>query len=245
MDLGLSGRVFVVTGASEGLGLACVRELLREGAVVTVSSRSRDKVAGAVDHLSADWPGAVDGVAADNGDPSSAERLVAAALSRWGRLDGLVISVGGPPPSTALAADDADWQSSFQTVFLGALRLVRAAVPRLSEGSAIVLVLSTSVKSPLPGLGISNGLRPGLAMVAKDLADELGPRGIRVISMLPGTFATARAAGLDVSSADSIPLRRIGEPDEFGRTVAFLASPAASYITGSTVAVDGGAMRAL
>ena len=245
MDLGLSGKAFVVTGASEGLGLACVREFLREGAVVTVSSRSRDKVSGAVTQLSADWPGAVDGVAADNGDPSSAERLVAAAFSRWGRLDGLVVSVGGPPPATALAADDADWQSSFETVFLGAVRLVRAAVPRLTEGGAIVLVLSTSVKSPLPGLGISNGLRPGLAMVAKDLADELGPRGIRVISMLPGTFATARAAGLDIRSADNIPLRRIGEPDEFGRAVVFLASPAASYITGSTVAVDGGAMRAL
>jgi 3-oxoacyl-[acyl-carrier protein] reductase len=245
MDLGLSGKAFVVTGGSEGLGLACACELLREGAVVTVSSRSRDKVTAAVDRLRADWPDAVDGVAADNGDPSSADQLVAATLSRWGRIDGVVISVGGPPPATALAADDRDWESSFQSVFLGALRVVRAAVPALREGGAIALVLSTSVKSPLPGLGISNGLRPGLAMVAKDLADELGPRGIRVISVLPGVFNTARAAGLDARSTDSIPLRRIGEPDEFGRAVAFLVSPAASYITGSTVSVDGGAMRAL
>ncbi|MFD9669425.1 SDR family oxidoreductase [Rhodococcus sp. NPDC059968] len=245
MDFGLSGKAFVITGGSEGLGFASARELLREGAVVTVSSRSQSKVTEAVTRLAVDGPDAVHGVAADNGDPTSANRVVASALSQWGRLDGLVVSVGGPPPSTALGATDDDWERSFHSVFLGAIRLVRAAVPAMTEGGAIVLVLSTSVKSPLTGLGISNGLRPGLAMVAKDIADELAPSGIRVVSMLPGLFNTARGAGATSQELDNIPLRRSGDPAEFGRAVAFLASPAASYITGSTVAVDGGALRVL
>lgn len=245
MDLGLSGKAFVVTGASEGLGFACARELLREGASVTVASRSQAKVDDAVSRLHADWPGAVDGVAADNGAPTAADDLVASAVSCWGRLDGLVVSVGGPPPATALTAADDDWESSFRSVFLGSVRLIRAAVPAMSNGGAVALVLSTSVKSPLTGLGISNGLRPGLAMVAKDIADELGPRGIRVVSMLPGLFDTARGADATRQELENIPLKRIGDPAEFGRAVAFVVSPAASYITGSTVAVDGGALRTL
>jgi 3-oxoacyl-[acyl-carrier protein] reductase len=245
VDLGLAGKAFVVTGGSEGLGFASARELVREGAVVTVASRTPAKVADAVDRLGQDWPGAVDGIAVDNGDPAAAERVVAAATSRWGRLDGLVVSVGGPPAATALAAADNDWESAFRSVFLGAIRLIRAAVPAMSEGGAVVLVLSTSVKSPLTGLGISNGLRPGLAMVAKDIADELGPRGIRVVSLLPGLFNTARGATATAQELDNIPLGRIGDPTEFGRAVAFVASPAASYITGAAIAVDGGALRAL
>lgn len=241
----MSGKAFVVTGGSDGLGYASARELLREGAAVTVSSRSQTKVTDAVHRLGAEWPGAVEGVAADNGDPAAAERIVASAITRWGKLDGLVISVGGPPTATALGAADVDWESSFKSVFLGAIRLIRAAAPVLQEGSAVILVLSTSAKSPLTGLGISNGLRPGLAMAAKDIADELGPRGVRVVSLMPGLFNTARGAGAADRELGNIPLRRIGEPAEFGRAVAFLASPAASYITGCAIAVDGGALRAL
>ncbi|MEE6165651.1 MULTISPECIES: SDR family oxidoreductase [unclassified Mycolicibacterium] len=245
MDLGLSGKAFVVTGGTEGLGFASARELVREGAVVTVSSRSEAKVEDAVSLLNADSPGAVDGLAADNSEPRSAQHIVATAVARWGRLDGLVISVGGPPHATVLGASDEDWESSFRSVFLGAVRLIRVAIGAMSDGGAVVLVLSTSAKSPLPNLGISNGLRPGLAMAAKDIADEIGPRGIRVVSLLPGLFDTARGAGAAHRQFDHIPLRRMGSPAEFGRTVAFLASPAASYITGCTIAVDGGALRAL
>lgn len=245
MDLGLAGQAFVVTGASEGLGFACARELLREGASVTVSSRSQRKVDDAVARLGAHRPEVVHGIAADNGDSGAAQHIVDSALSRWGRLDGLVVSVGGPPLASALSATDEDWQSSFNTVFLGAVRLVRVAVASMTDGGAVILVLSTSVKSPLPQLGVSNGLRPGLAMVAKDIADEVGPRGIRVVSALPGLFNTTRGASGSSEDVRGIPLGRIGEPEEFGRTVAFLASPAASYITGSTVTVDGGSLRAL
>lgn len=245
MDLGLAGKAFVVTGGTEGLGLASARELLREGAKVTVTSRSQDKVDDAVSELGTHRPNAVHGMVADNGHPATAGLVVDSALAHWGKLDGLVVSVGGPPPGTALGSSDADWQNYFDSVFLGAVRLVRSAAAAMTEGSAIVLVLSSSAKSPITGLGISNGLRPGLAMAAKDMADELGPRGIRVVSVLPGRFDTARGGEVSGEAAAQIPLGRIGDPEEFGRTVAFLASPAASYITGSAVAVDGGALRAL
>ncbi|MET0195676.1 MAG: SDR family oxidoreductase, partial [Rhodococcus fascians] len=245
MDLGLSGKAFVVTGGTEGLGFASARELLREGAKVTVASRSQTKVDEAVTELGAHRPNAVHGMVADNGHPASAQLLVESAIAHWDKLDGLVVSVGGPPPSTALDAADEDWTASFESVFLGAVRLAREAAKVMTDGSAIVFVLSTSVKSPLTGLGVSNGLRPGLAMVAKDIADELGPRGIRVVSVLPGRFDTSRGGAVSDDALARIPLGRIGDPEEFGRTVAFLASPAASYITGSTVTVDGGAVRAL
>lgn len=245
MDLGLSGKAFVVTGGTEGLGFASARELLREGAKVTVSSRTQEKVDDAVAELGTHRPNAVHGMVADNGHPASAELLVESAMAHWGKVDGLVVSVGGPPPSTVLGTTDQDWHDSFESVFLGAVRLARAAAGVMTEGGAIVFVLSTSVKSPITGLGISNGLRPGLAMAAKDIADELAGRNIRVVSVLPGRFDTARGASMSDDAIARIPMGRIGDPAELGRTVAFLASPAASYITGTTVTVDGGTSRAL
>jgi 3-oxoacyl-[acyl-carrier protein] reductase len=174
---------------------------------------------------------------------------------QFGRLDGALISVGGPPPGTAAAVTDDQWRSAFETVFLGTVRAVRVIASALSEGGAIGVVLSTTVKMPLTGLGLSNGLRPGLAMAAKDMADEYGPRGVRIVGLLPGRVMTDRnrelfAAGGDpaaaaAEAAGSIPLRRIGEPEEFGKVAAFLLSPAASYLTGAVVPVDGGYLRGL
>ncbi len=248
MDLGLDGRVYVVTGGSKGLGFATARCLVDDGARVVVSSRSQSSVDAAVAALGSD---SAIGVAADNADPATADRLVATARTTWGRLDGALISVGGPPGTGALGASDEQWLAAFESVFLGAVRMARALVPQLEAGSAIGLVLSTSAKSPIGGLGISNGLRPGLAMWAKQLADELGPQGVRVFSLLPGRVLTDRTLSLTPDPADreriaaSIPLRRYGEPAEFGRIAAFLLSPAASYLTGLAVPVDGGALRAL
>jgi 3-oxoacyl-[acyl-carrier protein] reductase len=136
-------------------------------------------------------------------------------------------------------------------VFLGAVRLAREIAGALGEGGVIGFVLSSSARSPIPGLAISNGLRPGLAMVAKTLADEVGPRGIRVVGLLPGRISTDRTLELTPDEqqrrglAETIPLRRFGEPAEFGRVAAFLLSPAASYLTGVMVPVDGGALRSL
>jgi 3-oxoacyl-[acyl-carrier protein] reductase len=247
MDLGLADRVYLVTGGSKGLGFATAKALVADGAKVVLSSRSADNVDKAVAALGANAVG----VPGDNADPELADRLVAVAKERFGRLDGLLVSVGGPPRGGVLDTALEDWARSFESVFLGALRLLRVVAAELSDGGAIGLVLSTSVREPLGGLAISNGLRPGLAMTAKTLADELGPRGIRVVSLLPGAVATDRLAGLLAdpaalaARAATIPLRRIGEPDEFGRVAAFVLSPAASYLTGLVLSVDGGALRGM
>jgi len=248
MDLGLADRVYVVTGGTKGLGFATSRCLVDDGARVVVSSRSSSSVDAAVASLGSS---AAVGAAADNADPGTPDRLVTAALSTWGRLDGALISVGGPPGTDALGASDEQWLAAFESVFLGAVRMARALVPHLGAGSAIGLVLSTSSKSPIDGLAISNGLRPGLAMWAKQLADELGPQGVRVFSLLPGRVLTDRTMSLTPDPADreriaaAIPLRRYGEAAEFARVAAFLLSPAASYLTGLVVPVDGGALRML
>jgi 3-oxoacyl-[acyl-carrier protein] reductase len=251
MDLGLGGRVFILTGASKGLGFATAEALVADGARVLISSRDEAGVAAAVDKLG---ESAV-GVAADLGDPEAPARLVAAAGERFGRLDGALISVGGPARGSAAEMTDEQWRQGFETVFLGSVRAARTFAGALPDGGAIALVLSTSVKSPLDKLGLSNGLRPGLAMVAKEMADEWGPRGIRVLSLLPGRFLTDRNRELFEASGDpvkaeaataaTVPLRRIGDPADFGRVAAFVLSPAAGYLSGIALPIDGGMLRTL
>ncbi|MFJ7410951.1 SDR family oxidoreductase [Streptomyces sp. NPDC098077] len=246
MDLGLKDRVYIVTGATRGLGNATARSLAADGAKLIITGRDEKSVVEAAAELGTD----VVGLAADNADPSAAQRLVDAARERFGRLDGILISVGGPAPGFLADNTDDQWQTAFETVFLGAVRLARTAAAALGEGGVIGLVLSGSVHEPIAGLTISNGLRPGLAGFAKSLADELGPRGIRVVGVLPARIDTDRVRELDALSGDAeaartanearIPLRRYGTPEEFGKTAAFLLSPAASYLTGIMVPVDGG-----
>jgi 3-oxoacyl-[acyl-carrier protein] reductase len=253
MDLGLGGRGYLLTGASRGLGFATARVLVDDDARVLISSRSGDGVASAVTELGG--APAAHGLAADLADPGAAERLVAEARERLDRIDGALISVGGPKPGTVLETAEDDWRAGVDSVLLGPLRLVRALVPHLDDGAAIAFVLSTSVRQPIGHLAISNGLRPGLAMTAKALADELGPRGIRVLGLMPGTIATDRIAEIEAASGDAaamrarteagIPLRRVGRPEEFGRVAAFALSPAASYLTGTMISVDGGVLRTL
>ena len=253
MDLGLRDKVFIVTGSTRGLGLAAAQQLVEDGARVVVTGRAQESVAKAVAALG-DRPSVL-GVVADNADTDTAERLIAAAQARFGRLDGVLISVGGPPAGAVTAMEDDHWRTAFESVFLGALRLARAAAATLGEGGVIGFVLSASVRQPIGGLAISNGLRPGLAMAAKTLADELGPRGIRVVGLLPARIDTDRVRELDALGGDAeaarernsaaIPLRRYGTPEEFGRVAAFLLSPAASYLTGVMIPVDGGYLRSV
>ncbi|MFE6283765.1 SDR family oxidoreductase [Streptomyces sp. NPDC057877] len=247
MDLGLKDRVYVVTGATRGLGNATARALLADGAKVVITGRDDERVADAVAELGPDAAG----VAVDNADPEAPARLVAAARERFGGFDGILVSVGGPPPGFIADNTDEQWRSAFESVFLGAARLARTAAAELEAGGVVAFVLSGSVYEPIPGLTISNGLRPGLAGLAKSLSVELGPRGIRVLGLLPGRFDTDRVRELDALSADPeatraasesrIPLRRYGDPAEFGRTAAFALSPAASYLTGVMLPIDGGA----
>lgn len=255
MDLELHDRVYIVTGGTRGLGRATAEALVAEGARVVVSGRSQVQVDAAVTALGVVGEDRAVGVAADNADPATPARLIAAAQDRWGRLDGALVSVGGPPPGRLGAITDEQWTTAFESVFLGSIRLAREIGSALGEDGSLALVLSTSVRQPVSGLAVSNGFRPGLAMVAKDLADELGPRGVRVNGLLPGRVNTERVAELDAATGDQdaahaywkeqIPLRRYGVPAEFGRVAAFLLSPAASFVTGTMVPVDGGMSRSL
>ncbi|MCQ4083388.1 SDR family oxidoreductase [Streptomyces sp. RB6PN25] len=248
MDLGLKDRVYVVTGGTRGLGHAAARELVAEGAKVVISGRKDDSVAAAVEALGGGE--LAFGVVADNADADAAERLIGAARERFGGFDGVLISVGGPPAGPVAAITDDQWREAFESVFLGGVRLARTAGGELGDGGVIGFVLSGSVHEPIPGLSVSNGLRPGLAGVAKTLANELGPRGIRVVGLLPARIDTDRARRLDALGGDpegararscaAIPLRRYGTPEEFGRVAAFVLSPAASYLTGIMLPVDGG-----
>jgi 3-oxoacyl-[acyl-carrier protein] reductase len=202
------------------------------------------------------------GLPTDLADSASAERLVAAAVARYGRLDGALLSSGGPPPGTGLGTTDTAWREGFEAAFLGPLRVARACASAMTEdpsvmaggGGSLLFVLSTSARQPVPSLAVSNGLRPGLGGLTKQLADELAPRGVRVNAVLPGSIATDRTYALDASvgapeavrrrNESSIPLGRYGEPEEFGRIAAFVLSPAASYLTGALIPVEGGALRA-
>lgn len=253
MDLGLRDRAYIVSGGSAGLGLATAKALVADGARVVLCSRDQGRIGAAAAELGED---SAVGIAADLADPATADTLVATALKRFGRLDGAVLSVGGPPPGDVSDVADDVWRTAFESVFLGPLRLARTVLATESaDGMAVTFVLSSSVKSPIGGLGISNGLRPGLAMAAKTLADEHGPTGGRVNVVLPGRIDTDRVRQLDASSGDAdasrekfegqIPLRRYGRPEEFGAVAAFVTSPAASFVTGTAISVDGGMTRSL
>jgi 3-oxoacyl-[acyl-carrier protein] reductase len=246
MDLGLKDRVYVVTGASRGLGRAAAEALVADGAKVIVSGRDEKSIG----ETAAEIGPRACGVAADNADPAVAGRLIGAARERFGGFDGILISVGGPAPGSAADVSEEQWETAFRSVFLGAVRLARTAAAELGKGGVVGLVLSGSVHEPIPNLTISNGLRPGLAGFAKSLANEVGPRGVRVLGLLPARIDTDRVRELDALTGDPeaaraaqesrIPLRRYGTPEEFGRTAAFLLSPAASYLTGLMLPVDGG-----
>ena len=254
MDLGLSDRVYVVTGASRGLGRACAEQLASEGARLVLSGR--DEAALQATAASLGGSERAIAVSGDLSQPGIETCLVAAAIARYGRLDGALVSVGGPQPSTAMETDDGAWRLAFEDVFLGPLRLSRAVANFSShEGGSIVLVLSTSVRQPIEGLALSNGLRPALAMTMKTLSDELGPRNVRVNGILPGRIDTDRTRSADAAGGRpeevrraneaGIPLHRYGEPLEFARPAVFMLSPAASYVTGTVLAVDGGLTRSL
>ncbi|CAN5785873.1 SDR family oxidoreductase [soil metagenome] len=252
MDLGLSDIVYVITDGTSGLGRAGAEALVDEGARVVVCARDQGRLDETIAALGADC---ATGVAGDLADPALADRLVEHASSTYGRLDGALLSVGGPPPGSVTDTGDDAWRAAFESIFLGRLRCARAVASALGEGGAIAFVLSSSVRSPIAGLAASTRLRPGLAMAAKTLAEELGPRGIRVHGLLPGRVATERTKQLDAARGDEaaaraasealIPLRRYGDPAEFGRVAAFVLSPAASYLSGVMLPVDGGLLRTI
>lgn len=248
MDLKLTDRVYLVTAASSGLGFASARELVNEGAKVLLIARREEVLAQRRAELGTKNAVTLTG---DLSDPELPERACHLAIETFGRLDGAFISVGGPPGGQALENSEDQWRDAFDYVFLAAIRTITAVVNHATAPDpAIGLVLSSSAKAWSKGLTISNGLRPGLAMLVKQYASELGPRGVRLFGLLPGYIGTERMDWLIDQGEDpdarraaftaGIPLGRIGDPEEFGRTAAFLLSPAASYLTGILVPVDGG-----
>ena len=256
MDLGLAGARALVGGASSGLGAAVADALVAEGARVALVARNaaalRDRVASLGDGSVA--------VAADLSTPDGPASAVADATAALGGLDLLLVNSGGPPLGRFEDLDEATWERAIDGTLRSTLRLIRAALPHLraSDRPAIAIILSSSAREPIPGLTTSNVLRPGLAGLVKTLSAELVP--IRINGIAPGRVATDRIAQLDAATAeregldlesvrrrmvDRIPLGRYGEPAEVGRVAAFLLSPAAAYVTGSILAVDGGMVRSL
>ncbi|MEA2609531.1 MAG: 3-oxoacyl-[acyl-carrier protein] reductase [Chloroflexota bacterium] len=254
MDLGLADRRFLVGGGSHGLGAAVARALAAEGARLAVAARDPQALATAVEGYGG-VPISVDMSTHDG--PAAAVREAVAGL---GGLDGLLVNTGGPPPGTFAALDEAAWERAIAGTLLSSIRLIRQALPHLRKGRnpAIAVILSSSVREPIPGLVTSNVLRPGLVGLIKSLVGEIAP--IRINGLAPGRFDTERVRSLDATRAKEIgatiedvqeqtrariPLGRYGDPDEFGRVVAFLLSPAASYLNGVILGVDGGMIRSL
>jgi 3-oxoacyl-[acyl-carrier protein] reductase len=254
VDLGLTDRVYVVTGAARGVARACAEQLAAEGARLVLGGDDEETLAKVASELGgADRAIAISG---DLTDPGLETCLVAAAVARYGRLDGALVDVPPPARTGVLATEDGDWRLCFESAFLGPLRLCRTVARNLSqEGGSIVLLLSTPVREPVDGWALASAFRPALAMTAKALADELGPRAVRINTLLPGRMEADGLApprdqdedgpdGVDPTPA-RVPLQRSGEPLELARPAVFLLSPAAGYVTGTTLTVDGGATRTL
>jgi 3-oxoacyl-[acyl-carrier protein] reductase len=256
VDLGLEGRAFVVGGGSRGLGHAVAAELVREGANVLLVARDAGALANAARELG---PEQARACAADISEPDAAETIAAAVDAELGRLDGVLVNHGGPPAGRALELTDEQWLESFQLVLGGPIRLIRTLAPRFGEDASVVFITSWSIREPVPNLDSSNVVRPGVAGLVKVLAQGLAPR-VRVNSVAPGRFATERGMSLARARAEEkgvtvedavaeiasdIPLGRYGDPPELARLAAFLLSPAASYVNGVNVLVDGGLVSAL
>jgi 3-oxoacyl-[acyl-carrier protein] reductase len=246
VDLGLKGRTALVTGASSGLGLATAEALAAEGANVSMFARRRDLLEREADRL---------GALAVRGDvtiPNDLERAVETTVKAFGGIDVLVWNSGGPKPGPGTAVTPETLEHALEVLFLPAVRLLHLCLPHLeaSAGGRFVAITSLAAKEPTDHLALSNSIRPGLTGWMKTLARELGPKAITVNCVAPGRIATARLDelypdGPTETDLAEIPLRRWGDPREFGDVVCFLASDRARYVTGQTVVVDGGMQRAL
>lgn len=263
MDLSLDGKTALIAASSRGLGFALARQLVREGCQTVICGRTAADVTSAVEQLQSLDRGAAAGLVADVTMAEDIERLVRFTVETFGGLDILVTNAGGPANGTFDEVDIEQWNDAVDLTLMSAVRLVKESLPHLrkSEAASILTITSISVKEPIAGLLLSNSIRPGVVGMTKTLSLELAGEGIRVNSILPGWTRTervieeifvyrARVNGTSVEEemakvTSGIPLGRMADPEEFGRVAAFLVSPAASYLTGAMLQVDGGSYPGL
>jgi 3-oxoacyl-[acyl-carrier protein] reductase len=261
MDLELQGKVAIIGGASKGLGRACADALAGEGAKLVICSRTKADIEQAAKEIQGKARAEVLAFAGDLEREDTIKKLVAAAVERYGRLDVLVNNSGGPPIAKSNATEE-QWATAVQRSLLYFSRMCREALPHLkkAQGGRIINILASTVYQPIPNLALSGATRMGVVAFAKSLADEVGRDGILVNNVCPGSLlsermlgnVTARAKELGISveealgqRAEETALGRIGQPVELANLVAFLASGKASYITGTTIRVDGGLVRSV
>ncbi len=262
MDLGLSGKVAIVAAASAGLGKACARGLSIEGARVAICARSEAKLVETADAITRETGGEVLPVQADVCSPVDIHRLVERTVERWGGVDILVTNAGGPKPGPFTQITDADWQAAFDLDLLSVVRLIREALPymRQRRWGRIVNIQSATVRQPADNFVLSNSIRPGVAGLTRSLVSEISREGITVNTVCPGRILTDelqrvqayRAKSMNVPPevimekyVESIPMGRLGTPEEVADVVVFLASGQASYLTGVALQIDGGLVRGL
>jgi 3-oxoacyl-[acyl-carrier protein] reductase len=260
MDLGIKDKVALVTASSKGLGRACALALAREGAKVAICARDGKKLKVTADEIATETGSELLAVPADMTNSRDIERVVKETVSHFGGLHILVTNAGGPPAGYFMDFDDKQWQEAFNLTMLSAIRLIRAATPHMQRAGwgRIINITSMSVKEPIDNLVLSNAIRAAVHGLAKTLASQLAPYGITVNNVMPGTIhtdrieqlaeVTARKNGQTVAEVLAgmglaVPLARIGQPEEFGAVVAFLASERASYVNGVSLPVDGGRIR--
>jgi 3-oxoacyl-[acyl-carrier protein] reductase len=262
LNLELANRNYLVTAASKGLGFAIARELLREGARVMLSSSNAQNLADAAEKLWSDGLDNFQTVVANVSNAEDVESMVRDTYSAFGTLHGCVCNAGGPPAGPPLAITDEKWHAAFDLTFMSVVRLCRLIVPKMEaqrDGSVLAIV-STTVKQPIVNLTTSNALRPAVVGYLRYLADETAVKNVRINSVAPGRIVTERTRELDAAmaartgrsvdevraeSAAEIPMKRLGEIEEFPGLCVFLLSPRASYITGQTICIDGGRVQSV
>ncbi|WDE06847.1 SDR family oxidoreductase [Thalassomonas viridans] len=257
MDINLTGKRALVCGSSQGIGKACAIELANLGASITLFSRNREALETVLSELNREQGQEHHVLVADFSEPEQVSRAITGHIAQTGAFEILINNTGGPAPGPASGADSQAFLAAFNLHLISNHQLVQALMPGMKEKGygRIINVISTSVKQPIPGLGVSNTIRGAVASWSKTLANELGPFGITVNNVLPGATATARLDAIIAGKAkkqdisleqatenekSQIPLRRFAKPEEFAAAAAFLASPAAAYITGINLPVDGG-----